>query len=98
MPYIYFSAAEVDTLQRICGLALPTAPSPTDAELQAVESRLVRQTMKAHRVVREIVFEGTEAELREQLARSQPDGPKAPGQVQITLRTITSSLPEMETA
>lgn len=89
--------ADVDRLQQ----ALLVAPLPENSEQalahnQDLTTRLARQVEDRHRVVREVTFEGTEAEVREQLGRSMPDGVTKPGRVIITARTISNSLPGLE--
>ena len=91
MPYLYLTAEQVETVRRLAW-EQPTSPE----ELQRVRARVTDQTERRHRVVREIIYEGTEATLREQLSRSMADGVRAPGLVQITVRTLSNSLPEVE--
>lgn len=98
MPYLYFTSEEANTLYRCLIGGAAQDPPVTADQILAVTDRVRRQTQETHKVVREIVFEGSEAELREQLSRSLPEGPRTPGRVQITARTISNSLPAVEPA
>ena len=82
MPYIYLTE---DQLVR----AVATAEPDETGLAQALAQQVAR-----HKIVRELTYEGTEAQLREMLARSSPEGPIDRGAFRLTVRTISNSLPQ----
>lgn len=86
MPYVYLT-----TDQLVRALACADDGSPDDTNLVAA---LEHQTTDVHKIVRELTYVGSEAHLREMLARSSPEGPVNRGTFLLTVRTISNSLPQ----
>lgn len=91
MPFLYLDSTLLGVLHGLVD-GQPTPPQL----VEQLKVKLVQQRDPSrHKVVREITFEGSEAELREQVARSLPEGVCIRGRVQFTVRTISNSLPQV---
>jgi hypothetical protein len=92
MPQLNLTAAEYETVLELLRQA---AQSALPLEDRRAAAAIVNKVTTPHRVVREIVYEGDDASLREQLSRSMPDGLRDAA-TRITVRTVSSSLSPME--
>lgn len=91
MPFLYLSLSQLTTLRSLAQHLAPLNVAATE-----LQQAILRQTDPSrHKVVREITFEGSEADLREQVGRSLPEGQQERGHVQFTVRTISNSLPQV---